>query len=187
MEIMRVFIIKKRVKKSNPMNTTCINCDEENAYFNGVCYECPDCDSQWDEDQFDSNDLEDESDNEEFNFLSELEKPFFTLKHGKIYECTVGYTHNDTYLEEQIKLVPLAFKPNYNYFFVIIHIDKMQKEFPNAIKYLSNMDFTTLWNDGFENYFDGSINQPISLVVATTNDTTIISQKDVFFGFKEIH
>jgi hypothetical protein len=63
----------------------------------------------------------------------------------------------------------------------------MQKEFPNAIKYLSNMDFTTLWNDGFENYFDGSINQPISLVAATTNDSTIVSQKDVFFGFKEIH
>jgi uncharacterized Zn ribbon protein len=31
---------------------TCPNpeCTSENAFFNGVCYECPDCDHEWSED-----------------------------------------------------------------------------------------------------------------------------------------
>ncbi len=34
------------------MEDTCIcpKCSMENAYFNGVCYECPDCDYKWDAD-----------------------------------------------------------------------------------------------------------------------------------------
>jgi len=30
------------------MNVTCPKCLMENAYYNGRCYECPDCDYQWD-------------------------------------------------------------------------------------------------------------------------------------------
>ena len=29
------------------MEIVCPNCFNENAYFNGVCYECPDCGNQW--------------------------------------------------------------------------------------------------------------------------------------------
>jgi len=29
----------------------CPKCLEENAYFNGVCYECPDCDHTWGDDE----------------------------------------------------------------------------------------------------------------------------------------
>ena len=29
------------------LNTTCQNCGSENAYHNGVNYECPDCDHEW--------------------------------------------------------------------------------------------------------------------------------------------
>lgn len=29
------------------MNTDCPNCGCEDAYFNGVCYECPNCDHEW--------------------------------------------------------------------------------------------------------------------------------------------
>lgn len=29
------------------LNTTCPKCDNENAYHNGVTFECPDCDHEW--------------------------------------------------------------------------------------------------------------------------------------------
>lgn len=29
------------------METVCPNCGEENAFFNGICYECPDCGYEW--------------------------------------------------------------------------------------------------------------------------------------------
>lgn len=31
------------------MEVVCGNCGSESAYFNGVSYECPDCDNQWGE------------------------------------------------------------------------------------------------------------------------------------------
>lgn len=32
-------------------NVECINpdCGSESAFFNGVCYECPECDKEWGE------------------------------------------------------------------------------------------------------------------------------------------
>ena len=44
------------------MNVECPFCHLDNAYHNGVCYSCPDCDSEWggfnfdDEDDFDDGD-----------------------------------------------------------------------------------------------------------------------------------
>lgn len=40
------------------MEIECPNCGCEDAYFNGVCYECPDCEYIWtsndeDEDEYD--------------------------------------------------------------------------------------------------------------------------------------
>ena len=29
------------------MSVTCPKCFSEDAFFNGVCYECPDCDYEW--------------------------------------------------------------------------------------------------------------------------------------------
>lgn len=31
------------------MNTECSNCGRENAFHDGVCYVCPDCDHTWDD------------------------------------------------------------------------------------------------------------------------------------------
>ena len=38
------------------------NCEHENAFFNGVCYECPECDYEWGEIETDEN--EDDEENE---------------------------------------------------------------------------------------------------------------------------
>jgi uncharacterized Zn ribbon protein len=37
------------------LNVTCENpeCGEENAFFNGECYECPDCNYEWGEFEMD--------------------------------------------------------------------------------------------------------------------------------------
>lgn len=40
------------------LNATCPKCGSESAYHNGVCYECPDCDYEWD----DSTTLDDDED-----------------------------------------------------------------------------------------------------------------------------
>ena len=32
------------------MNTECPYCGSESAYHNGLCYVCPDCDAEWDDD-----------------------------------------------------------------------------------------------------------------------------------------
>ena len=34
------------------MTIQCPKCYEENAYFNGYCYVCPDCGYQWNADGF---------------------------------------------------------------------------------------------------------------------------------------
>lgn len=44
---------------------SCPNCGSESAYFNGVCYECPDCDHEWGEIELE-NDDEDDNDEDEF-------------------------------------------------------------------------------------------------------------------------
>ena len=31
------------------LNTECPKCHCEDAYHNGVCYECPSCDYEWDD------------------------------------------------------------------------------------------------------------------------------------------
>lgn len=30
-------------------NTECPKCQSEDAYHNGVCFECPECDHEWDD------------------------------------------------------------------------------------------------------------------------------------------
>jgi len=45
------------------MTSECIYCEMENAYHNGVCYECPDCGKEWDDGM--NFDKEEEYDDEE--------------------------------------------------------------------------------------------------------------------------
>lgn len=57
------------------MNTECPNCGMDNAYHNGVCYACPDCDYEWPDglifdDEEDDDDDKDEDDDIEVNLLT---------------------------------------------------------------------------------------------------------------------
>jgi hypothetical protein len=171
------------------MNTTCIKCQEENAYHNGVCYECPDCDYEWDENEILHNGLKESLDNQgdyQFKQLSKLQKPYFKLNHGKIYECTVVFESSDEFLEEQLKIVPLAFKENKNLFFILLYHGEIPDNFSETIKDLVKMDFITLWNDGLDNYFEVS-EVPMNIVVSSTEENTLIDHKgDTFSNFKEI-
>lgn len=45
------------------MTSECVACTQENAYFNGLQMECPDCDHVWDAVGFNPDDME--SDDEE--------------------------------------------------------------------------------------------------------------------------
>lgn len=167
----------------------CVVCYDENAFHNGLNFECPNCHSAWDEEEILHNGLEDDLDNQdddEFKRLSKLEKPLFKLKHGKIYECIVNFESPKGRMKEQLKIVPLAFQDNKNLFFIMVYDEKSLKNYPNAISDLSKMDFTDLWNDGFDNYFDSMAMIP-NIVVATTEENTLINHKgDTFSSFKEI-
>lgn len=44
----------------------CIACGMDSAYFNGLQYECPDCDHVWNAAGFDPDDLEDDIDDEDY-------------------------------------------------------------------------------------------------------------------------
>jgi len=55
------------------MNVTCPKCSNENAFHNGLNYECPDCDFEWS----DGLDLGDYYDDGDDDFIDELYK---TLK-----------------------------------------------------------------------------------------------------------
>lgn len=34
----------------------CDVCGQDNAYYNGVCYECPDCGNEWGENEYEESD-----------------------------------------------------------------------------------------------------------------------------------
>ena len=42
------------------MNVECPFCHLDNAYHNGVCYSCPDCDREWGGFDFEDDDFEDD-------------------------------------------------------------------------------------------------------------------------------
>jgi hypothetical protein len=165
----------------------CSVCHDENAFYNGVNYECPNCDSAWDDDEILYNGLDvGNVGNQKFKQLSKLDKPFFTLKHGEIYECTVAFESHKGFMEEQLKIVPLAFKDNKNLFFILLYHGEIPVNFSETIKDLVKMDFITLWNDGLDNYFEVS-EVPMNIVVSSTEENTLIDHKgDTFSNFKEI-
>ena len=46
-----------RTKQIIIMNVTCPFCGSEDAYYNGVKYECPECDRTWDDEDEDEDEF----------------------------------------------------------------------------------------------------------------------------------
>lgn len=45
-----IFNPNVKLKLFKPMTIECPKCGSEDAFFNGVCYECPTCDYEWEAD-----------------------------------------------------------------------------------------------------------------------------------------
>lgn len=167
---------------------TCGNCGDDNAYFNGVNYECPDCDFEWDIEgrslSF-NNDFEEEED-ELLKELMELDKPFFKLKHGKLYSCKIDSIHNEEIITEDFSIIPLSYKKNKNCLHVLIEGSKWYNEAPKAIEDFSKMDYTTIWNDGITHYFEDSMKMPITILCATTELGALVNQNSFMYDFVEV-
>mgnify|MGYP001234825327 CR=1 FL=1 len=167
---------------------TCINCEGESAYFNGVNFECPECDFEWDKggNNFFANPYEDEEEDEGLNELMALKEPFFKLNHGKLYNCKIQTMNGGKVITENISIVPLAFEKDKNRLFVLIEGQKWYDEEPKAIADFSKMDFLTIWNDGIYGYFEDSLKMPITLLCATTAHGTLLDQSSILFDFVEV-
>lgn len=173
------------------LNCTCPYCDYDNAYHNGINYECPDCDSEWDNNGNLLNgeyDDEDEEIDEFFEELCNLNKPFFVLKHGHLYECKVDLynSYKDEMITETATILPLAFENNKNRFWILLDAKRIYDKYPEAIQDFIKMDFTTIWNDGINCYFEDSMIMPLSSICATTEHNTIIDYHSKMYDFVEI-
>lgn len=96
------------------LNVTCPFCENENAFHNGWNYECPDCDSAWDEHGNKLNDDEDDEDeikeDETYKENAALQTPFFTLKHGQLYKCKYFCQWHFHFI---FKIAPDSIVPNF--------------------------------------------------------------------------
>lgn len=165
----------------------CLNCGCESAYFNGVTYECPECDFEWDVDGNDifSTDIDDEED-EALNELMSLKESYFKLNHGKLYNCKIQTMKGDEEIIEDISIVPLAFEKDKNCQYVLLQDQNWYDEEPKAIADLAEMDFVTIWNDGIYRYFEGSFKRPLTILCATTAYGELVSQSSIMYDFVEV-
>ena len=169
------------------LNCTCPYCDNENAYHNGVNYECPDCEAEWDNNGnlLNGEDDDYDDDNEAFEELCSLDKPFFVLKHGQLYECKVDFYNSleDEMQTETITILPLAFENKKNRFWILSDAKRIYDKYPEAIQDFIKMDFTTIWNDGIDGYFEDSMVMPLAIICATTEHDTIVDYNSVMYDF----
>lgn len=173
------------------MNVECISseCGMENAYHNGVNYECPDCGAAWDENGYRLDIDEDDDDiNEEFDSLSKLAKPFFTLKHGQLYQCQIDFYNviEKEMQTESAHIIPLAFKKDKNLFWILYDAKTMLDKYPDAIPDFIKMDFLNIWNDGIRHYFEDSMIMPLTSLCATTERNSIIDNMGEMYDFVEV-
>lgn len=162
---------------------TCSNCGMDNAYHNGVCYECPDCDHEWGgtESKKDENDWYREDGLLEYERHEKRSEPFFQLKHGQLYECMMDYANGS----EMVTIIPLAFDAGKNRQYILFDGKKVAEKRPDYLTEIISMDFDYIWHDGIEN--DDIMNHILTDICATTEEGTLINQiGDVFSEFREI-
>ncbi|AMM52423.1 hypothetical protein TH61_16225 [Rufibacter sp. DG15C] len=156
------------------LTVDCPECHEENAYFNGRYYECPDCGSEWDENLKKEPNLS--NDKKEYERLIKLKEPFFTLEQGKLYECALEFPNGEL---EDTTIIPLAFEEGRNRQFILTDARRFINAHPQDISEIIKMDFLTLWNDGLSDYPEGF--ETMSAVFTTQKDGTGLDGLGIYY------
>ena len=108
--------------------------------------------------------------NIEYQKLSKLNKPFFELVFGEIYDCDVIYNGKI----EKTTIVPINSNPKCNQLFFILDTIHCEQNSPNIIETLMKKSFSELWDLYMKHEFFNEFDCPI-IIGATNNDNSIIS------------
>lgn len=157
--------------------TTCPQCQMGNAYFNGLVYQCPDCDYEW----LDNLKNYSSSDYSIFDDLSELKVPFFRLEHGKIYDCEISHEKGI----EKSSVIPLAFKKDSNLQFVMTNARTLFNKNPLFVKEIIKMEYDYIYNDGIRADYPSEY-ETLTVNCVTQDDGTILDYNEfIFFNFSK--
>jgi len=119
----------------------CPFCGKDNPVFFDKTMICLECLHEW---------VEEPPEDSEYDKLVKLEKPFFKLKHGKLFDCKA---ENKEGVIEDISIMPLAFEKGKNRQFVLFNARNIFNKDPSFIHDIIKMDFDCIWNDEVRNSY----------------------------------
>ena len=105
----------------------CPNCQEVEYFFDGEKLKCPNCNQN----DFESA-LHQSEGNIEYQELSKLNKPFFELVFGEIYDCHVMFNGKI----EKTTIVPVNSNPKFNQLFFLFDINYCKQNNPKIVETL---------------------------------------------------
>lgn len=143
----------------------CPNCQKAEYFFDGEKLQCPNCN----QDDFESALHQSES-NIKYQELSKLNKPFFELVYGEIYDCDVIYNNKN----EKATIVPINSNLKFNQLFFILDEVHYKQNDSDIIEMLMKKSFSELWELDIKHELYDMFDCPI-IVGATQNDNSIIS------------
>ena len=106
----------------------------------------------------------------EIENLAKLNKPFYELVFGEIYDCNVLYKGKI----EKTTIVPIKSNPKCNQLFFILDIIHCKQNSSNIIETLMKKSFSELWDLDIKHKLFDEFDCPI-IIGATNNDNSIIS------------
>jgi len=154
---------------------TCPACDNENAYFDGLLYTCPDCDYEWpfhglkiDQQSSDK----DDSYKDIYKLLIKLPQPFFRLEHGQLYSCKVEGEDGTG----ETTIIPLAFEEGKNRLFVLWYAGHIPAKYPDFLKEVTGKDFRTIKRDANRDGEYPSYYKAEPIMCTSDKDGTLINE-----------
>ena len=143
----------------------CPNCNAEEYFFDGEKLKCPNC-NQYD---FESA-LHESEGNDKYQKLSKINKPFFELVCGEIYNCDVEYNSK----LEKTTIIPINSDRKSNKVFIIIDADYCLQKGNKIIDTIKTKSFSELWNLNIKNELHIEFDCAM-IIGATDNDNSIVS------------
>jgi hypothetical protein len=162
----------------------CPKCESQNVYSDRSGCECLQCGFMWTPPPSDSPvsyPSHREWNDSLFESLSKLEKPFFKLRRGKLYDCIVAIEGT----EEKTSIVPLAFKKGANVQFVMLDARRLFRDNPKFVHDIIKMSYDTIRCDGIKGSYPFDYDA-LTITCATQQDGTLVDYSDAeYFDFKE--